>query len=714
MANWQDRLSVRRRGSMSDFGVVGEVTVPVPIGALLAVFAEPTLNPAWNERLAYQRLEKDASGRVVAHQVCWPHPTRTCQWPTPRPPAPPAALVLAALDPGGGIAAAFIHAALVPDLPHKPRSRRSGLLPIRCSVLTQPARAPAATTRPTCRSPPAIPSLPHHRRCTQCHGRWPIATSCSAATGRRPDHPPTSRSFLLPLTPSFPVAPPAPQVYPLLWPLADRDFVLSCRELIDEASLSFSSSCSSVTHPAFPEDPSVVRGRLVRSSWRFTAVPTGTTIRFESVIDPRGAIPKTIVQAAQRIGKDKLIASLVYTQRELGRPPHRRFERWADKAIAAGSNNGTTAGSREATIRRAAAAGRSLRSRLFAAVAGLASAARPAAVAVFTLPAAAVRLAIRAAGAPARAVQYGGCWLLDCGARANETRPNFGSILTSRLVIRAAGAPARAVQYGGGWLYCSGAYHGRRATQLLLRHLPGWPEPKPEGEEVGEAGAVRRHRVAREGLVGKGGSVASIAGLGEHLAAAFSPKRGALWAGELIHGRSFGGRAVPMRNSSSISGTLRADVGGGPAGNTGGGPLASGWEEGQALEWLAGAALITGCLGLLWRRNPTSILVASLSFYQDRSVEYERTSAQGRLSALITGCLDLLWKRNSTSRLPAHGRRSAQGRLSALDRTSFQGVPSSSALCSCITVALVAVWALAISLHAATKAVAAPKLALTR
>lgn len=62
---------------MSEFGVMGEVTVPVPIGALLAVFAEPTLNPAWNDRLAHQKLEQDASGLIVAHQVCSPHPSCT-------------------------------------------------------------------------------------------------------------------------------------------------------------------------------------------------------------------------------------------------------------------------------------------------------------------------------------------------------------------------------------------------------------------------------------------------------------------------------------------------------------------------------------------------------------------------------------------------------------------------------------------------------------
>lgn len=195
-----------------------QVTVPVSIGALLAVFAEPSLNPEWNERLAMQELVRGAGGRIVAHQV-----------------------------------------------------------------------------------------------------------------------------------------------YPMPWPLVDRDFVLACEEVIDEASLSFSSSCGSVSHPAFPEDPTVVRGELVRSSWRFVAVPEGTFIHFESVVDPKGSIPRPIVVAAQRLGahnprnrlyierfvhlsnvlsrlrpgKDKLISALVARQRTLGRPPHPRFERWAARAIDA-------------------------------------------------------------------------------------------------------------------------------------------------------------------------------------------------------------------------------------------------------------------------------------------------------------------------------------------------------------------------------------------
>lgn len=229
------------------------------------------------------------------------------------------------------------------------------------------------------------------------------------------------------------------------WPLADRDFVLSCRESIDEASLSFSSSCASVTHPAFPEDPRMVRGELVRSSWRFTAVPSGTAIRFESVVDPRGAIPRPIVQAAQRIGKDKLIASLVYTQRVLGRPPHRRFERWSEKAAARSNNSGTPAGIRLL-----------IRSRLFAAAAGLAALARPAAIPALTLPAAAIRLAGRVALAPARGLGY------KCG-----------------------------------WLFGAGAHPRRGAAGLPLRHLPVSPGAEV-GDKAGAAGSSRANRVVRE------------------------------------------------------------------------------------------------------------------------------------------------------------------------------------------------------------------------
>mmetsp|Transcript_25402 Transcript_25402/g.77055 ORF Transcript_25402/g.77055 Transcript_25402/m.77055 type:complete len:720 (+) Transcript_25402:82-2241(+) len=252
----------------SSFGVVGEKTVPVPIGELLAVFAEPQLNQAWNERLAQQTLVYDDTGRTVAHQI-----------------------------------------------------------------------------------------------------------------------------------------------YPMPWPLADRDFVLTCNETVNESALEFSSSCASVSHAAFPEDPTMVRGELVRSSWRFTAVPTGTTIRFESVVDPRGSIPKPVVQAAQRIGKDKLITALVFTQQALGRPPHKRFARWAEKAATAGRRRGVSAKS------ALPPSPKPFRSRLLALAVGLASMTRSVATMAIALPAMPIRLIGRTALSPARGLLTLLTWLLGIPGR---------------------------------------------------------------------------------------------------------------------------------------------------------------------------------------------------------------------------------------------------------------------------------------------------------
>ena len=43
----------------------------------------------------------------------------------------------------------------------------------------------------------------------------------------------------------------AHQLYPMPWPLTDRDFVLTCDERVDERSRSFFSSCFPHRIPAF-------------------------------------------------------------------------------------------------------------------------------------------------------------------------------------------------------------------------------------------------------------------------------------------------------------------------------------------------------------------------------------------------------------------------------------------------------------------------------
>ena len=80
----------------------------------------------------------------------------------------------------------------------------------------------------------------------------------------------------------------------------------------------------------------MVRAELVRSSWSFTAVPgsESTHVTFSSAVDPKGAIPRPLVAAAQRLGRDQLISALVEEAR--GRAPSPRFEHWAAAADAQG------------------------------------------------------------------------------------------------------------------------------------------------------------------------------------------------------------------------------------------------------------------------------------------------------------------------------------------------------------------------------------------
>ena len=125
------------------------------------------------------------------------------------------------------------------------------------------------------------------------------------------------------------------QIYPMPWPLNDREFVLSCKERIVESERAFYSTCASVEHAAFPLGEGRVRAQLIHSAWRFEALPDGRTrVDFQSHVDPKGALPKWIVAAAQQIGSHKLTNALVATQKRLDLPPRPEFVHWNSAAPA--------------------------------------------------------------------------------------------------------------------------------------------------------------------------------------------------------------------------------------------------------------------------------------------------------------------------------------------------------------------------------------------
>ncbi len=120
------------------------------------------------------------------------------------------------------------------------------------------------------------------------------------------------------------------QLYPLPWPLANREFLVQCEERTVQSTRTFLQSCRSVEDADFPVSEGAVRGLLRRSSWEFQTLPGGRTrISFESFVDPQGDLPKWIVSAAQQLGSHQLTNALLALQARLSLPPHPAFVHWA-------------------------------------------------------------------------------------------------------------------------------------------------------------------------------------------------------------------------------------------------------------------------------------------------------------------------------------------------------------------------------------------------
>ena len=125
----------------------------------------------------------------------------------------------------------------------------------------------------------------------------------------------------------------ARQIYPLPWPLSDREFVVKCEERTEGRT--FHQACFSVDDPAFPLGDNHVRAQLERSAWEFEALPGGRTrIHFESRVDVAGDLPKWIVAAGQHLGSHQLTNALLALQRRLSLPPHKDFAHWTTEAEA--------------------------------------------------------------------------------------------------------------------------------------------------------------------------------------------------------------------------------------------------------------------------------------------------------------------------------------------------------------------------------------------
>ena len=95
------------------------------------------------------------------------------------------------------------------------------------------------------------------------------------------------------------------------WPTRDRDFVFRGIAKLDRATQSMTFELKSVVDPLVPETKNV-RGELKESFYKLTSLDNGTRTRLEVEIqaDPKGSIPKWLVNFTQKNWPRKTIEGI--------------------------------------------------------------------------------------------------------------------------------------------------------------------------------------------------------------------------------------------------------------------------------------------------------------------------------------------------------------------------------------------------------------------
>ncbi|MGZ3688604.1 MAG: START domain-containing protein [Bdellovibrionota bacterium] len=96
------------------------------------------------------------------------------------------------------------------------------------------------------------------------------------------------------------------------WPFQDRDFVFRAMVDLDKAERKISINFESIEDPAMPEQPGRVRGEIRHSVYELKSVEGGTktAVALEVEVDPRGNIPKWIVNLNQKDWPRKALEKL--------------------------------------------------------------------------------------------------------------------------------------------------------------------------------------------------------------------------------------------------------------------------------------------------------------------------------------------------------------------------------------------------------------------
>lgn len=96
------------------------------------------------------------------------------------------------------------------------------------------------------------------------------------------------------------------------WPIKDRDFVFHAKADWDPVAGRITIKMKSVEDPEFPASPRCVRGWMVESTMVLTKLEGGrkTLVSLDVVADPKGGIPKWIVNLFQRHWPRKTLLGL--------------------------------------------------------------------------------------------------------------------------------------------------------------------------------------------------------------------------------------------------------------------------------------------------------------------------------------------------------------------------------------------------------------------
>jgi START domain-containing protein len=86
------------------------------------------------------------------------------------------------------------------------------------------------------------------------------------------------------------------------WPFSDRDFVFRITTQIISDSEQVIFNLKSVEHPGKPIQPGIIRGNLLQSYLKLTALGDGSRTQLEimMLVDPKGAIPVWLVNLINR------------------------------------------------------------------------------------------------------------------------------------------------------------------------------------------------------------------------------------------------------------------------------------------------------------------------------------------------------------------------------------------------------------------------------